>query len=329
MQTQYNRKIKITLLKQRFFPVYAISFLLCSVGLLSILYSPGWLESFHWINHSLYLCIVVIGATASVFTGIILCQNGNTKEKAGSFFGPSLGLIGMGIVSLFHALDADINAVIYLHSMSLLVGGICFSLIWILRFFNNHWAGYKKNVLWLMLPGFIIIGIIPFVLPEALPIMVMDEHASWITKGICYVSSVLFIASAVNFFMYNTESDRILIVTAFLFGLSGLIFPHSILWDFHWWLWVFFQFSAYVIVTFFLINSTIEMQRKIVNSEAKFRTLFEHAGDANFVMSISPEKGASYIDCNNRASFLPEQGFHPTVRLFSRRNRPLDTLDCL
>jgi len=54
-----------------------------------------------------------------------------------------------------------------------------------------------------------------------------------------------------------------------------------------------------VVMVFRDITQEYRVQREIRESEDKYKSLFEFAGDALFIMSVSEEQGACFVDCND------------------------------
>jgi diguanylate cyclase (GGDEF)-like protein len=91
------------------------------------------------------------------------------------------------------------------------------------------------------------------------------------------VGGILFLSAAGYFLLQQrlsrSRDNMIFSSHCLLFGLSGLLFEYSVLWDGVWWYWHLLRFAAYALVLyyFFLLSHAEEQQLHILNSELENR----------------------------------------------------------
>jgi len=103
------------------------------------------------------------------------------------------------------------------------------------------------------------------VFPEILPTMLINNQFYFLAKVINFTGGIDFLIGA-SFFVYSyymqtenkskhtTNNDNIIFSNhCLLFGIAGLLFETSTLWDASWW-WHTLRFSAYLVVLVYFFN---------------------------------------------------------------------------
>ncbi len=268
--------------------------LTCAGGLWASLAFHAMLKGWRWANQPVHSSVEALGAAAAVYMGFILLRH---RRETGlrPLFWPALGFLSMGIFDGFHALCSPGQAFVFLHSVAALAGGVGFALVW-----GSEWVGgalRKNRAAWVVAGGTMLLGVWSLVLPGTLPEMVRDGEFTAAAVGINVVAGVLFLTAAAyfcrGFYRSGRREDYLFVFLAVLFGLAGLTFKYSVLWDDAWWLWHAFRLAAYLLVVGFLTRAHQRMQKNLGENETKFRTLYESSSDAVMLLD---DKG--FFDCN-------------------------------
>ena len=173
--------------------------------------------------------------------------------RFGHFHWTGVALIGMGIFDFFHAFMYPGELFVWFHSIAVFVGGLLFSLVWIKEIEVSHKTYYMIPVVITIIS--IFVSIVSLVFPGMLPRMIVDGHFSDTSIFLNIVGGLGFVVAGVNFLLrYHRygEADEILFAGhTFLFGVSGLLFATSYIWEPSWWLWHFLRFFAYLIAIYY------------------------------------------------------------------------------
>jgi PAS domain S-box-containing protein/diguanylate cyclase (GGDEF)-like protein len=189
-----------------------------------------------------------------------------------------LALISMGIFDLFHAAMVPGKLFVWLHSLAVFFGGVIFISVWLKEKVVSQKSYYLLPIGIAIISTLISIGSILF--PHLIPPMLVDKEFSDFSIMLNVVGGVAFFISGTNFLLRYVKEGNIddLLFTGhtFLFGISGVLFASSALWDLSWWLWHVMRFAAYFIALYysfvlFMRNSAAleQTQEEIIASNKK------------------------------------------------------------
>ncbi len=168
----------------------------------------------------------------------------------------SHAILIMGTLDGFHALFHAGERFVWFHSLATFAGGLGFSLLWL----PDRFAESLRSRKFLTAIGVstVIVGLFSTLAPSFLPLMLVGEDFS-------IVAATLNIAGGSGFFvgwLYLARqrnhdkgwSNVIFANHSFLFGIAGLIFAGSALWDTTWWYWHALRLLAYLVVVAFFAD---------------------------------------------------------------------------
>jgi len=210
-----------------------------------------------WVSVPFHSAIEAIGGFIALMIAAILLQIESNNEIKTVHIWSASALIGMGILDIFHAFMLPGEAFVWLHSTATLTGGLLFSMVWL---HNRFW---KVKSLY-FLPKLITIlsiglGTLFFSLPNYLVPMLDGENFTTTAEILNISGGLLFLAGSTYFikmFRANKELDDIIFAgLCLLFGLAGLVFDFSKLWDLTWWLLHFIRVIAYGLALYFIFNN--------------------------------------------------------------------------
>ena len=169
------------------------------------------------------------------------------------FHWTSIALIGMGMLDFFHAMMMPGELFVWLHSISVLVGGLLFMTVWLPE-------RHVSTRFYLLIPSLaaatsVFISLASITLPELVPQMLVDGEFSQLSIWINAIGGLGFCIAAINFlsrYLSGQRLDDLLFAGhTILFGVSGFLFAASSLWDLSWWLWHLLRLAAYGIALFY------------------------------------------------------------------------------
>ena len=193
-----------------------------------------------------------------------------------------MALSTMGTFDLFHAALSPGNNFVWFHSIAAFSGGFFFSLIWLSRIQKLFISKFFVQVTILITLSICLYSIIS---PQNIPIMLsQDGTFSPAAKILNLGGGILFIISTAFFlseYKDNKHDQELLFVGhTLLFGIAGLLFNASILFDAGWWFWHILRLTAYMFAQYFIINvflyevrahkqAQIELKRSNINLHEK------------------------------------------------------------
>ena len=162
-------------------------------------------------------------------------------------------LASMAALDIFHSCVPAGNQFVWFHSIAVLASGLFLSLIWLPEKEISRPAAWS----WAGLTVFIslIAGFYSVAYAENLPLMMIDGNFSKTAEAINLLPSLLVILAALNFgihYYQSNESEELLfLLLCLLFGMSGVLFQLSGVWESSWWFWHVLRFCGYLF-TFWL-----------------------------------------------------------------------------
>lgn len=251
----------LTLQPKTKFIILLIAVAVLIVGFLSFVFP--W----QWVNQPVHSFDEGVGAVFGLVLAILLLSR-KGDEYLIEYRVVSAALIGMGVLDLMHAFFAPGEVFVWLHSVATFVGGLLFSLVWFAR--KDSLLARLSGIL----PVLVFIlstaaGAISVFFPEILPKMLsagaFTVAASWLN-----VIGGLFFAVAGIFFFLRYRAGKqadvfFLSVLCFVFAMSGIVFPFSVLWSASWWYWHFLRLLAYIFVFVyaFVILPNLKIKTKL------------------------------------------------------------------
>ena len=229
-----------------------------------------------WVSIPLHSAIETAGAFAALALAALLSFL-HASDTPSYRISTAMGLSAMGMLDLLHAAIAPGDAFIWLHGLAMAFGGLLFMGVYLegLRFGSRTrfalpiLAGVVAALMGLLISRFITI------LPHALS---GNQFASGISI-VNILGGLLFLAAAQRFYSIHRAqpSPETLLFTlmSLMFGMAGLAFPFSNLWDATWWMWHLLRLAAYALSLGYVAVLFSEIFKNLRNNEALLRTVLE------------------------------------------------------
>jgi len=175
----------------------------------------------------------------------------------------TLGLLVMGIFDIFHATVLPGEIFVWLHSVAVFFGGLVFMT---LIFLEKQLSPLSYSTMPLFFALFAItLSLLSIFYPSFIPQMIgSDNNFSTVANGLNFIGGFGFLVGSIFFsrlYLKTQRAEEFLFAGhSMLFGIAGLLFMSSQIWDMQWWLWHFLRLGAYMIAFYFLY---IEYQKEI------------------------------------------------------------------
>jgi len=226
------------------------------------------LSDWSWTQYPFHALAEGMGAfCAFVLVGMLLILRAY-GQLAPHYLWVLCALIGMGILDLFHAATYAGPLFVWLHSMASLVGGAFFACVWLPdSITRRRWVQSLPSA---MMLAALLLGVGSVAYPGMVPAMLNEQGFTPLAKAINMLGGLGFLVASVRFGSYKGDM-RSGATLAFanhclIFGIAGLLFERSVLWDFNWWLWHALRLMAYAIVLAYFFNLYKESQKKLRES---------------------------------------------------------------
>lgn len=206
-----------------------------------------------FISVPIHALLETAGAVMAFTLATLVIIMGSKEKSFTHFHYSSLALISMGIFDLFHAAMEPGKLFVWLHSLAVFFGGVLFMSVWLKEKTVSNNLYYNIPIGITILSIIISVGSISF--PELIPAMLINKEFSDFSVWLNMIGGIAFIIAGLNFLKRYWRDGKIdnLLFTGhtFLFGVSGILFASSALWDLSWWLWHVMRFFAYFIALYY------------------------------------------------------------------------------
>ena len=261
-----------------------------------------------YTNLLLHSALEVIGGVIAIIISLIFYIKYSKNSFLSHFNVASIGLLVMGIIDIFHGIVMPGKIFVWLHSTAVFFGGVFFMGVWLKE------KQIKKNV-YNLIPKIAIIFAILFslssiVFSNIIPMMVNEDKTFTLFANLLnIVGGIGFFIASIKFIMMYYKNkiydDLLFAGHTILFGIAGLLFATSQIWDMQWWLWHLLRLSAYLIAFYFIYkeffneirlieitneklnnaNSIIKESYKLLDNEkVKYHSLMDLSSDALFIL---------------------------------------------
>ncbi len=243
--------------------------------------APDW----RWEHHPAHALAEGLGAFAALTVATLMWTLRRFDALPRRYTWLLGGLLAMGVLDLFHAVNHAGNLFVWYHSLAGFFGGVLFAGIVIPpRRFLRTAQHLPVGVLY----GSVGVALASAIFVDALPPMTRAGAFTDMARVLNILGGVGFLGAAVVL-AWNPWADddghrRLFASHALLFGVSGIIFEQSTLWDGVWWLWHGLRLVAYGCALGFLFHHVYRSQWDLVASrrelkEAVFRKTEELAAE--------------------------------------------------
>jgi PAS domain S-box-containing protein len=238
-----------------------------------------------FVNEPLHTTMEAFGSILAMAVSLILfSKNQHYRILKKNLL--ATGFLGMGILNGFHSVASLGQGFFLLHSLSGIIGSLCFALSWLPHF--DKYTSEKKWIPWTIAAGSVLIGIWIIGFQELVPVMLHDDQITTVALAMNVFAGTLFLAAtaffALDFHHHGRFESYLFACTFLLFGLVDLEIPFASLWYAGWWFSHIQQLAAYFILGYFLFQIYQRAEIALRGSEDTFRTITDTLKDAIIMM---------------------------------------------
>ncbi|MBI5663678.1 MAG: PAS domain S-box protein [Nitrospirae bacterium] len=289
----------------------------------------------YWILPNLHSSIEAIGAVCALLLALLIMLIRKYHPLSFFYVWIVCGLTGMGILDLFHSFFDQGEAFVWLHSIAVFAGGLFFAMVWLPE--QKIPARYLSHLPGATLITALLSGLLSVLLPDFIPAMLLEGNGFTRTAILInHLAGLLFIAAAVWFvkgYIKDKAMDSLLFsVSSFFFGIAGLLFYFSDLWNIGWWHWHAVRIAAYLVSIYYALSIYKKLTDQIQDQKDKAQQYLDVAASILAVLDVHEKvvlinrKGCMLLECREEEiagsnwfdTFLPERA-RDDARLFFRK----------
>lgn len=215
-----------------------------------------YFSSARWANEPFHSLIEGSGSFAAILMALFIIIMRQSELLRPSYIWVATTLMGMGLLDGFHASVEPGPAFIWLHSLATFLGGSIFALV-ILPEHISRRAGLQ-SLPYLIAAISTFLGAVSILFPELLPAMATNGRFTLFAELLNILGGIGFVIAWFHFSWQQKETqphERLLLANhCLLFGMAGMLFHFSVLWDATWWLWHLLRLFAYLVLLWFFID---------------------------------------------------------------------------
>lgn len=207
------------------------------------------------VNLPLHATLEVAGGVIAIVISMMFYIKFSKNYILTHFTYTTIALLTMGIIDIFHGIMMSGKLFVWLHSCAVFFGGLFFITIW-LKEKKVSQKTYKLIPILSVLFA-IVFSILSIWYKDFIPNMLNSD------KSFSNEANLLNIIGGIGFFIASIKFLKEYIKTkdieellfaghTMLFGVAGVLFLSSTIWDLQWWLWHFLRLFAYIIALYFL-----------------------------------------------------------------------------
>lgn len=246
-------------------------------ALLTVALMIHLLNRWAWVNIPVHSVIETTGAFAALTLAALLSFL-HTDHTPSYRLSTAMGLAAMGMLDLLHAAVLPGAAFIWLHGWATALGGLFFLGV---CFKNRRFGDRARFALPIFAAAIATVsGVLVTRYTAILPDALLDNRFGSETLLINVLGGLMFLVAAQRFYSIHrahpSTEVRLFALMSLMFGLAGLAFPFSNLWDATWWVWHILRLVAYGLSLGYVADLFLQLFKKLKDNEALLRTVLEN-----------------------------------------------------
>ena len=253
-----------------------------------------------FISVPIHSVLETSGGIIAIFISMIFYLKYSKNHTMTHFNWSTTALLAMGIIDIFHAAVMPGKMFVWLHSTAVFFGGIFFMSVWIREKAVSKIVYKYIPIFFIVFP--IVFSLFSIVFEEMVPSMInQDKSFSDVANLLNIVGGIGFFIASIKFIISYLKTQNIEEILfaghTMLFGIAGVLFVSSVVWDMQWWLWHVLRLFAYIIAFYFLyieykqeIRLVEDTNIKLENANQKIQMYLDIV-DKNVITSTTDLKG--------------------------------------
>jgi len=259
----------------------------------------------------LHSAIEVSGGVVAIVISMIFYVKYSNKIVLTHFNYATTALLAMGIIDIFHASVMPGKMFVWLHSTAVFFGGIFFMSVWLKEI--NVTKKVYTSIPIIFIAFSVVFSSFSIYFSDLIPEMLDQDKTFTTTANLLniiggfgfFIASIKFVR---NYLRTQSIDEILLAGHTMLFGVAGVLFVSSIVWDLQWWLWHILRLLAYLIAFYFLYTEYRDEIKKVERVNEKLEiankkiVTFLDIVDKNVITSTTDLSGrissASQAFCN-------------------------------
>ena len=237
---------------------------------------PSWIG----ISLPIHSTLEMAGAAFGLFWAIFILLS-QQKTPTSRRVWVSCALISMAILDIGHSCVPDGNRFMWLRSLSVLAGGVFFSLTWYPDRKVSRQTTWVTSALVLLVA--FLISLFSILNRENVPRMIADGNLTPLVNVINLIGGGLTLLASLNFairyYKERTLEELLFLVLCILFGVSGILFHFSTTWQATWWFSHVVRFGAYFCAFWLVMISYRTSENEMIHAHDELRDLFHFSVD--------------------------------------------------
>ncbi|MCU7834113.1 MAG: EAL domain-containing protein [gamma proteobacterium symbiont of Taylorina sp.] len=238
-----------------------------------------YLETERWANISLHSMVEGVGSFAAILLALFILIMRRNNQLYPGYIWVATTLMGMGLLDGFHASIEPGAVFVWLHSLATFIGGITFALVILPERISNR--PILHSFPYLMAALSVLLGLGSILLPERIPAMIVNGHFTVNAELMNIIGGAGFIVAWFHFAFAGQkkparQNEHLLLANhCLLFGMAGILFHFSDLWDATWWLWHILRLFAYIVILWFFLDlynrdiKSLRLAKKVIESTSE------------------------------------------------------------
>ena len=257
------------------------------VPIMGTLLLGHFFKAWTWSSLPLHSTLEVAGAVLGLILAALILFSRQTACTSRKTL-VACALSSMAVLDMAHSCVPPGNAFVWLHSLAVLAGGIFFALVW----FPEHEisAGSALTTSGAIVLVAMVIAVFSAADPKSIPTMVETGHFTITANVLNFLGGGLTLLGALNFALRYARDrdleDLLFLILALFFGLPGVLFQISDIWEAEWWFWHALRLAAYGIAFWLALLTYRKFEGRILRTQSELDTLFHASIDGKRLIDI-------------------------------------------
>ena len=264
--------------------VTAIGILMPLLG--TLLINHFW-DSWFWWSYPFHSTLEVAGAVLGLVLAALILFSRHTGCTSRKML-VVCALSSMAVLDMAHSLVHIGNAFVWLHSLAVLAGGIFFALVWFPEHEVSTQSAFTTSGAIVLVTA--LIAIFSAAYPENTPMMVEQGRFTLTADAINFLGGGLTLLAALNFALRYAKGkgleDLLFLILTLLFGLPGVLFQMSSVWEAGWWFWHALRLAAYGIAFWLVLLTYRNFEDRTLRTQSELDTLFHTSIDGKRMIDM-------------------------------------------